>query len=582
MLTAAGVRSSKLGAARGIGYVGDPDAFGAPWDMVVAFCGESIPGIRDMGLNAYPDRYYSDVWSAWAWIAAKQGAGPPGALPSLPDKPTLFGTHPIGAGAERGWYSSAGQGYGLGFGYTAPRNTYIAATGTWYVDGGKSRETSKFNLNPNPRFFSGGTAGDITTFVPRASGAARPNGDRKLLSEDNIAPSFEVTPYEPGWTKGFSGANNFDGDLFSGIGPFALEPGESMTVVWAEAGGFRLTGVQNAIAAARWAFEHGLVLPQAPATPHIKVEHTLEGGVRVRWDNRAEVAPGFAGYKIYRVYAADSVDWINGGMRLMDNYWRVVTPGPLPPQWLAPYNAAFQAFDFIAGRRGAPGAWGPYTLVASYAADQLARIAENAPGGFTYAWEDPASAPKRLYWYSVSAYTSGSYDLGPRYAGQNPPQVSVLETFTFNRNGASGLWQNTYPWATLNVWFPKTWAEQSLLGAGFEAAYAPSTPAQLNSGEVRVGVFPNPYKRRGSWERGSDVFDHTLYFTRVPPRSVITILDVSGQVIDEIRYEQTDPSVGTVPWDMFSKAGIEVASGLYIYVVQYDGGKQVGYFSILR
>jgi hypothetical protein len=35
-------------------------------------------------------------------------------------------------------------------------------------------------------------------------------------------------------------------------------------------------------------------------------------------------------------------------------------------------------------------------------------------------------------------------------------------------------------------------------------------------------------------------------------------------------------------WNLFSKTGIEVASGLYIYVVEYDGGQQVGYFSILR
>jgi hypothetical protein len=33
---------------------------------------------------------------------------------------------------------------------------------------------------------------------------------------------------------------------------------------------------------------------------------------------------------------------------------------------------------------------------------------------------------------------------------------------------------------------------------------------------------------------------------------------------------------------MFSKDGIEVANGLYIYVVEYEGGKQVGYFAILR
>jgi hypothetical protein len=44
----------------------------------------------------------------------------------------------------------------------------------------------------------------------------------------------------------------------------------------------------------------------------------------------------------------------------------------------------------------------------------------------------------------------------------------------------------------------------------------------------------------------------------------------------------TDPSKGSVFWDMFSKDGIEVASGVYVYVVESPTGSQVGHFSILR
>ena len=41
-------------------------------------------------------------------------------------------------------------------------------------------------------------------------------------------------------------------------------------------------------------------------------------------------------------------------------------------------------------------------------------------------------------------------------------------------------------------------------------------------------------------------------------------------------------SDGTLFWDMFSKDGIEVTSGLYIYVAEYPGGTQTGHFAILR
>ena len=33
--------------------------------------------------------------------------------------------------------------------------------------------------------------------------------------------------------------------------------------------------------------------------------------------------------------------------------------------------------------------------------------------------------------------------------------------------------------------------------------------------------------------------------------------------------------------DLLARNGIEVASGLYIYLVEYDGGRHVGYFSVL-
>ena len=57
---------------------------------------------------------------------------------------------------------------------------------------------------------------------------------------------------------------------------------------------------------------------------------------------------------------------------------------------------------------------------------------------------------------------------------------------------------------------------------------------------------------------------------------------MSGQLVIELYFQSTDPNNGSMFWDMFSKDGVEVASGLYIYVVEYDGGKHVGYLSILR
>ena len=579
-LNRGGGRSSRLGSARGFGYVGDADRTGSPWDMIVAFAGESIQGARDMGLNSFPEGFYTDVWSAWSWIAARSGSSTSEALAGLPEKKTIYGTPPIGMGSERGWYASAGSGYGLGFatadGFRVnPRLVHTAAMGTWYRDGGRSRDSSSLDLSPNPNFFVGGTGDDPTSFVPRTT-PLRPDGDRKLF------PQRDVNPYEPSWTKGFTAADNFDGGMFSGVGPFSLEPGETMTLIWAEAGGYRLEGVKNAIAAARWAFDHGYAVPEPPATPDILVENTVNRSVRVRWNNSADGHPDFSGYKIYRVSSSSNVDWLHGGMRSMDEYWRSTAPGRVPDSLHKPVNSSFAAYSVAQGKKGPPDSWGPYELIAILPKHVLASYADRSIPGWSYAWEDVKVDPGFMYWYVVAAYTQGAYDLGPSYAGSNTRSNETIESSNLNRNGAEGIWQGAYPFADLSTVFPTTLEGKRELGAGFLFTSGVAAPGDLSSGSTRVGVRPNPYKRMAILDSQTNPNDHRVMFYNLPRSATITILDVSGQVIDRLAFESPDGETGSLMWDLFSKDGIEIASGLYIYVVEFDGGKQVGYFSVLR
>jgi len=583
--------ANRFGAQRAIGYVGDNDPKGSPWDMMVGYPGEFAAGTKDMGLNDYPLRFYTDVWSAWSWIGAKQGSSPtPEGVRNLPDKTTIWGTPAIGTGPERGWYISAGSGRGLGItnpgGSSNPKFYHTAAMGTYYKDGGKSRDNTKFDLSPDPNFFASGTPGNPTTFVPKPVGQrARPRGDRKLLSEEGPG-AFEVNTYESDWTKGFTAQNNFDGDMYSGIGPFRLEVGESMTIVWATVGGYRFRGVANAMAAARWAFENGYpasVLDNYPAVPEMRVDNTFEKSVRVRWDNRANTGPNFAGYKIYKASQAKRIDWLQTGMRVLDNYWRNTTPGPTPDNLKQPVNPNFAAQSFVAGAQGVPDSWGPYELIAVIPAAQLSQYADNSVAGYQYSYEDKVVDLGFQYWYYVAAYTSGStYDMGPTYAGYNPASTSTIETSNVNRNGASGLWEGTYPFATLNSFFPKTAAGLKAIGAGFVVRSALAKADDIASGKTKISVKPNPYKKKALFDSAVDAFDHKVTFYNLPSPAKITILDVSGQIVQQINFSSTDPNTGSVFWNLFSKDGIEVASGLYIYVVEYAKGQHVGYLSILR
>ena len=101
----------------------------------------------------------------------------------------------------------------------------------------------------------------------------------------------------------------------------------------------------------------------------------------------------------------------------------------------------------------------------------------------------------------------------------------------------------------------------------------------LMKGALKIRVKPNPYKKQALHDTG---LEHKILFLNLPTGTRITIFDVSGQIIDVLNFNGTNPNDGTLFWDMFSKDGGEVTSGLYIYVAEYPGGRQTGYFSILK
>ena len=189
----------------------------------------------------------------------------------------------------------------------------------------------------------------------------------------------------------------------------------------------------------------------------------------------------------------------------------------------------------------------PKASLAGYPAAQTA--------GFNYRYEDKDVVLGFSYWYYVAAYKEGTY------TGPDGETTNRIETHSTNRNGATGLWQLTFPFATNNANFGKL------------------TPSDVGQ---PVGVRPNPYKKAALHDNKANVYDHKLLFYNLPPACKITITDVAGQIIDVINFSSSDANKGSIFWDMFSKDGIEVASGVYVYVVESPSGSKVGYFSILR
>ncbi len=608
-----------IAAGRTFGYIASPDAAGAPLNLWAWYANVPTtqttnranpgPGTRSFGIdNRNLLLGYSDIWNAWQFMGVKRGsidAANIGAIRSTtPDKTTIFGTHPVGTGARRGWYTSSQWQSGL-YSLTASDLAFRNATATWYADYGRTTNGTSLpaNLAPNARVFSAaGTADDMTTWTV-SDANARPNGDFKYASEDVSKAAGITQPiWEPAWNTTATGGNYYDGAvgfnkeysfgeaLTQGAGPFNLAVGESITFVWSALAGYRMEGVVDASRAAQWAWERGwnigTDLP-VPAAPEMNVESTTDGTARVRWTDVAGTAGrAISGYKIWRSSQYKRTAYLDRGMRAVDRYQEQHTVGTPPAALLDDVNPIFDGKSLFKGDiQGTyqPAEWGSYDLVAKIPVSALGTYA-SASNGYAYAYEDKDAITGFTYWYYVAAYRDGSFT-GP--LGRTTDHV---ESASLNRNGRNGRtaapatisldtpWGGTYPYAKSNALYPK------LGTAGYKnigAAFTVTPPVAANDQAASlITVSPNPYKTTGLNDVRNDPASHSINFLNMPASYTLTIFDVSGQVI----YQQkTENAVnGRAEWDMFSKDGVEVASGLYIYHVAFDGREVVGRFAILR
>ena len=146
--------------------------------------------------------------------------------------------------------------------------------------------------------------------------------------------------------------------------------------------------------------------------------------------------------------------------------------------------------------------------------------------------------------------------------------------------GLEAPWIDTYPFSIRAADYPLP-GTQNFKNIGGPFTVTPPV-APVDQVAQLVTVTPNPYKITGLNDERDNPSSHSVDFLNLPEDYTLTIMDVSGQIIMRTTVEgATD---GKFTWDLFSKDGVEVASGLYIYHVSYDNGRReaVGHFAILR
>ena len=135
----------------------------------------------------------------------------------------------------------------------------------------------------------------------------------------------------------------------------------------------------------------------------------------------------------------------------------------------------------------------------------------------------------------------------------------------------------------------------------------PGTPTQEaqkagnGNGEIRVGVYPNPYRVNAAWD-GNLERDRKLYFFNLPAHCEVRIYTLGGDLVDSFEHRGATYAGdgiqwnekfargdrvfagGEHAWDLVTRDDQAIASGLYYYTVEDFDTKKIrrGKFLVIK
>jgi hypothetical protein len=124
---------------------------------------------------------------------------------------------------------------------------------------------------------------------------------------------------------------------------------------------------------------------------------------------------------------------------------------------------------------------------------------------------------------------------------------------------------------------------ESPLVARFDDRVTPHRAAASRAGAA--WVVPNPFRGSASWDRppvSGDALTRHLDFMGLPRAlCTIRIYTVAGDFVAEIPHDGRGGD-GEAPWDLISRNGQDVVSGIYLFTVDSALGHQTGRFVVIR
>jgi hypothetical protein len=130
---------------------------------------------------------------------------------------------------------------------------------------------------------------------------------------------------------------------------------------------------------------------------------------------------------------------------------------------------------------------------------------------------------------------------------------------------------------------------------GFLSAYPLSSAEEVARKNLKVFVYPNPYRLDAGYRalgfegRATDVVRpddrvRQVTFANLPPKCTIRIFSLDGDLVREIKHDKvpSDPKGSVDTWDLITRNTQLVVSGLYYWTVEdEDGETQIGKLVII-
>jgi hypothetical protein len=124
---------------------------------------------------------------------------------------------------------------------------------------------------------------------------------------------------------------------------------------------------------------------------------------------------------------------------------------------------------------------------------------------------------------------------------------------------------------------------ESPIVSSVDSIASPHVSAMPGSGGV--WVVPNPFRAHVEWDRppvAGDTFGRHVDFMGLPQtRSTIRVYTVAGDLVWQTDHEGSGGD-GEARWNLISRNGQDVESGIYLFTVDSNKGHQVGRFVVIR